>query len=74
MLAAAFMFVCVFVAGLVLGAISHSYFAVKAAATASDIASWAIRLRGALAVDEKAAKAKIEALVKEIEEKLHGAN
>jgi hypothetical protein len=70
MFATAFIFAGMFVAGLVIGAVGHSYFAVKAAATESEIASWVIRLRGALAVDEKVAKAKIEALVKEIEEKL----
>lgn len=64
------MLVLVFGSGITVGAILRDRIAQKGIATKAEIAEWAIRLRGALVADEKAAKDKIEAVAKLIEGKL----
>lgn len=58
------------IGGVIVGAIVHARIADKAAATKSEIADWAIKLRFAAAAEEKTAKEKVRAIVAEIEKKL----
>jgi hypothetical protein len=57
-------------AGIVIGAVLHSWFVKEAAATKEEVYEWATRIRSAMTSEEKAAKEKLRSLVTEIERKL----
>jgi hypothetical protein len=62
--------VVVGVGGIVVGAVGHAFFAKEALATENDLASWSARLRSAITQDAITAKARLEALATELENKI----
>jgi hypothetical protein len=59
-----------FVAGILVGAISHLILMKETAVTAVELSEWAQRLRNAVNMDVQSAKEKIRGLIGEIEKKI----
>jgi hypothetical protein len=62
--------VLVGVAGIAVGAFGHAFFAKEAAATEEELRSYSQRLRSAFDADVTTARARVAALVAEIDKKI----
>jgi hypothetical protein len=58
------------VGGICVGAILHAYFAKEAAASKTEVQSWAEEIRKALAADAASVRGRMETLVAKLEAKL----